>query len=262
MMTHEPSPRFPHLIAACILFIALIDVCTSRLTMPVLYTIPLLLYALSYRRRWLPLLAVAAVALTFATLAIKVRYFPMPGGSKMLGWRLLNRSFAALAISLCAGLLYFWIGFRQTIEGMTAEAEDASSSVDASVFHQLLHSVTLMLATVVGSVLTAVILIADVLSPAPANLPILYAVPLIMVSLWISSRRVLWGLLPFLLIFTVLGYFWGPSSTLSPDRIRGIMMNRAFAAFALIVVAVILHLRMGRKPPQPALGFEVLAARS
>jgi hypothetical protein len=73
-------------------------------------------------------------------------------------------------------------------------------------------------------------------------------VPLILVSLWLQDRRVLWGMLPFLLCFTIVGYYWGvPPVHVTEFTVRGILINRALAAAALVVVALILHFRMGTR---------------
>lgn len=243
-MNQSRSDSFPFGVAAGLLAVASVDVASSRVTTPVLYTIPILLYALSHRRRWLPFLAVSAVILTFVALAIKVKFFPLTGGSKILQWRLLNRSFASVSVCLSAGLLYYWVDFYATMQRL-ATAQRLVKSGDSSVFRELLHSITVLFAAVAGGVLTAVILIADLLSPPAANLPILYAVPLILVSLWLQSRRVLWAMLPFFLTFTVLGYAWGPiGNDLSVYTLRSIILNRALAAVALTMVSLILHLRM------------------
>lgn len=105
---------------------------------------------------------------------------------------------------------------------------------------------TVILAAIVGTVLTGCILIADVFSPPPANLPILYAVPLILVALWLESRRAIWYLLPFMLIFTVIGELWGPPMSLTSLSLKSIVINRAFAVGALMLVAIILHIRLGK----------------
>jgi hypothetical protein len=173
MLNTDRSDPFPYAIAAGIIFVAVLDGISSRMTMPVLYTIPLLMYALSHRRRWLPLLAAAAVVLSFVVLFLKAKYAPPPSGNKMLNWRILNRSFASVAICLTATLLYIWVGFCDAVQSLVAGADESFHSADPSIFRQLLHSITAMLATIAGVVLTASILIADLLSPAPANLPIL-----------------------------------------------------------------------------------------
>ena len=248
-MQNPRRESFPYSIASAILLVALVDTLSSRLTMPVLYTIPLLMYALSHRRRWLPALAIAAVALSFAVLWIKVHFFPQPHLQQMLPWRLVNRAFASVAICLSASLLYFWVGLHDRMQTLAAQAEAERHTVDSAVFRQLLRSITVLLAAVAGGVLTAIILVADLMCPAPANLPILYAVPLILVSLWLQSRRVLWGVLPFLLCLTVMGYLWGPAApaNLPHWTLRGILINRVLAAAELTIVAIILHVRMGRQ---------------
>ncbi len=224
------SESFPNWIVGTVCCIAVLDVCTSRVTMPVLYTVPILLYALSHRRRWLWLLATLSVVFTFGGLAIKAHYFPPPGGHRMMWWRLLNRSLASAAVCLSAALLYYWVGFYDVIKQLATRAEDHQNPGDSTAFRQVLRSVTVILAAVVGTVLTGCILIADVFSPPPANLPILYAIPLILISLWLESRRAIWYLLPFMLIFVVIGELWGPPLTMTPLSLKSIVINRVFAA--------------------------------
>lgn len=260
MYDSDRSDPFPHWIVAAIGFVAVLDVTTSRVTLPVLYTIPILLYALSHRRRWLWLLAVLSVASTFVGLTIKAHYFPLPMGQRMLGWRLLNRSFASGAVCLTAAMLYYWVGFCNVIKDLATKADKGAHSDDSNAFRQVLHSVTALLATIIGVALTACILVADIISPTPANLPILYAVPLVLVALWMESKRVMWSLLPFMLIFTAIGQFWTPPMVLPASSLRLIMINRVFAVGALIVVAIILHFRLGKEPVDPVEQIDVTPA--
>jgi len=241
------SDRFPYWALAAVCLVAFLDVVTSGVTMPVLYTVPILIYALSHRRRWLWLLAALSVIFTFGGLAIKAHFFPLPIGQRNFGWRLVNRSFASGAVCLSAALLYYWVGFYDVIKDLATRADENNHPGDSTAFSQVLQSVTVILATIVGGALTACILIADLLSPPPANFPILYAVPLILVALWLESRRVMWYLLPFMLVFTVLGELWGPPISMTPVSPKSIVINRAFAVGALILVAIILHVRLGKQ---------------
>ncbi len=238
---HHPVDRPPSLtptllvvfLLTLVLFTA--DILTPRLNVAVIYAIPLILLVRVKRR---PAWGMAAVlvAATYLGYIIKWKlgYNEIPN---FLNYRLLNRTFVAIALLLLCTASPLWLppGAPETVH-TRAYIDD---------FDQLFHSLLPAISVVAAIVATLLIAALDLFLPRNLNLPILYSVPLFIFG-WTRSKTTIWLCTGLMLLLTLVGYNLGLASTTSLNGTR-LVANRLVAASVLILVAGLLHASMGRR---------------
>lgn len=202
----------------------------------VLYVVPLILLAHSGGLRFLWQWAGLMIALTYGVHFLKNFLFPLEiGDPAYFDFRLINRTFSALVILAVSKLLQLWVRWRD--DENDAELSDVVRAQDQEVASTL--------AVLCFAPLIAVIAIIDCLLPAHINLAILYPIPLFVAG-WTRSRALLWSMVTALLLLTVLAFVSGSVSHV-PNLYFGLERQRLLAVFAMLAVAINLHVWIGPK---------------
>jgi hypothetical protein len=222
-------------------FFALVvaDLCLPYINISILYAIPFLVAigaSASCQRVWVH----AAVFIAGVYLAYAIKYSAVAGlpAEGLLSFRLLNRTFVAIALALlglCATAWQYWQHERLLLSNSEKGDED-----EVNVTAGIIACVG------IGLVLAA----ADLLAPARFNLPILLLVPLYLVS-WQENQRSLWGTAAAMILLTWLGYFLlaAPSTA---EGARYLTINRLVVSMALAFVAGLLSWRIAGRKMQAA----------
>jgi hypothetical protein len=220
-----------------ILAVAMLDFNTYAFNAAIVYALPLALSS-QLRRRPPWALTILMVALTYAG------YFlgPWPPDktweTMILSPALLNRSMVAavlVAITLMSSVLD---NFRQRLNekryAYSEPVEEFFTAIDSLVLG-IFFPVLLIFA----------VALTDALTPTKFNLPILYAVPLLVCS-WSHSRRLLWIITVMSLVFAVMGLQLG---FIHDDVVptQSILNNRALSATLIFALGVALHLWIGNQ---------------
>jgi hypothetical protein len=223
----------PALIAS-FLALVFVDLCLPNINVAILYAIPFLMavsFARSRQRRWL----YAAVYIAAVYLLYILKYAAIGGQpvQALLTFRLLNRTFVAIALALlglCATAWNLWQRERSFLHLQEKAEEDEVVAT----------------AGVIGCIgLGLIVAAAEMFAPAKLNLPILLLVPLYLVS-WLESKRMLWYVVAAMIAVTWLGYFL----TLAPvdaDLAKSLAVNRLIVSAALLGVAGLLSRGIERR---------------
>ncbi len=241
----RPFERAPlsqrHALAACMtgaLLIAIFDTLTPKINLSVLYSLLVVVAARRISRRNVWQLAAFMVALTFGVYGVKSSMEHKAIAGSVIGFTLVNRTLATLSLLAITAISYLWIGVRQQLEGhrtlLRSRDEDRADFVEVS------RSLERFAAGTMCGILTLCIVVIDLLSPGQFNFPILYAVPLV-ICYALESRRMLWMVLPWLLLFTVVGYLMTPAVGVPESSINYVIKNRAISAFALVALSTLLN---------------------
>lgn len=248
---------------AMVLILALADFFTHYINISILYFIPIAFCAKSGRRKPLLWMTAIVVLLTYVLYFIDFTGLTPSFGLK-LWYRLINRTMVAAGLCLTAGIMSAWT--RVHDEWQRRAANIAEPDQDTA-FDQAVTSLRRVIVVMLCSILIFIILVTDLMSPRQFNLPILYAVPLI-IAAWADSRRLIWILLPILLASTWMAYFLGPPvslpSTATPPAniLNLILTNRILATFAQIGIAVIIHIAMTPRSSLQPRGFDMISSPS
>jgi hypothetical protein len=254
--------------ALAVAVIAAIDLLTANLNLSILYTLPVLLAARLEQRRVPKRFMVTAIVLTYAG------YFlgPWPRSLRSIqdlifNYRMLNRTLSVIVICAITAISNYRLRILAT---MKTRSDDLDAlDPDGRIYDDILSSFERLTATVIAVVLIAGVAIADFVTPAQFNLPILYGVPLVICA-WTGRRAMIWGVLPVLLFFTFAGILIGPSSTVpgtltissisattlgsaeagvmignTESRFPSILTNRTLAACVILGGALVLHWWIG-----------------
>jgi hypothetical protein len=246
----DPAARLRRrlVIAGLALCILLIDLLTTRVALPILYTICLVLAARAGDRRLVIGLAFPFVLLTYFSYAFELRYFLLTDIGHLASYRLLNRTMVAISILIVAAMLSHFLRLR---EQMRWQRSTHLQEPDREIYQEVIQSLENLSGAVVTGLLILSVLVADLLVPGQFNLPILYAVPLLLAG-WRRSRRLLWALVAILLLFSLAGFAWGRSPTTQLVGIDVLLANRTLAIIVLLAIGVVLHFWIGRNRSQPA----------
>jgi hypothetical protein len=149
-------------------------------------------------------------------------------------YRLFNRTFAALSIALLGVATQAWLYWQHERSLLTYLDQADEDEVNST-------------AGLVGCIGLGLLIAAiDFVSPANFNLPILFAVPLYLVS-WLHDRRSIWIAAAAFVGLTWLGFFVTPPST-----VRGLeftfLVNRAIVSGSLIAMALVLSYQLRVRP--------------
>ena len=221
-----------------VVWIAVVDLLWQYTNMSILYVVPLALLAMTGGLRSLWRSVALLVLLTYAIYFLKYSLNrPDDVESVYLNFRLVNRTLVAASLVGLAYIFAMWIRW-------TADQSDPelTSSIQ---FQERELSATLAALCCVPLVL--VIAGIDFVAPATYNLAILYPIPLF-ICMWLQSRRLLWGMLAFLLVLSAAAHFWGsaPPADAVPDVL--LLRSRVIAAAGLIVLTALLSLAIVRRP--------------
>lgn len=266
------------LTALCVIMIAVIaavDLATANVNLSILYVLPVLIAAQAGRRSLTRLFVVLAILLTYAGYFLgpwpKFPGDTHPTYSNMLAnYRMVNRTLSVIAVWAIAAVSYFRLRFRISIDRRRGELD--ATDPDGKIYEDILGAFEQLTAAAIAIVLVTVIVIADLLTPAQFNLPILYGVPLVLCALT-HKRALIWTIVPFILLFTYAGYLIGPASAeggiwgTGPTTMRvagatihdtavvlgrstlhglpSLLTNRTISACAILACALLLHWWIG-----------------
>ena len=166
-----------------------------------------------------------------------------------------NRTLTVVALGGIGGLSILERRFHLRRSGGGAELD--ATDTDGRVYEEILQLFKQMTAVLISVVIVAVVAVADFVTPAQYNLPILYGVPLVICAMT-GRRLLLWTMLPVLLVFTYAGYVIGPASSEvlghtsdhGPEVVFGssvvvgvpaMLSNRTLAACVMVASALVLH---------------------
>lgn len=203
-----------------VIVIATVDLHSRSLNTSILYLLPLLLGTKLPGPRSFWVLAIGLIALTF------IGYFLGPhrtSSSHFISFRLVNRMLVALSIIVTAARISAVVGPHPgTSRSLTGEESENETAI-----YDLL---------ITAGMLTS-IFVADLMTPAQYNLPILYAVPLTVVAV-LGRPRLLWILFVLSISCTVVGFFY-PPSTLPPSTAQSLIQNRVVACVMQLGIVVL-----------------------
>ena len=228
-------------LAACMigaLLIAIFDTLTPKINLSVLYSLLVVIAARRISRRHLCQLTAFMVLLTFSVYGVKNWMQNKTLPEALLHFKLVNRTLATLSLLAISAISYLWIGVRQRLESnrtlLRARDEDRLD------FEEVSRSLERFAAGAMCGILTLCIIVIDLLAPGQFNFPILYAVPLV-ICYALDNRRMLWMVLPWLLLFTVIGYWLSPAIGVPESSLNYIIKNRVLTAFALVALSALLN---------------------
>jgi hypothetical protein len=236
-MTDTQREKSPPLAAGAAVALAAVVFaadCVSQLNLSILYVIPLVAVGRTRNRRRLFALAAILVAAAFLGYVIKASLVLAGHGPPVISYRLLNRTLVASVIVVTAFVLGWLYGGQQ---------EDEPRGKDD--FDELLESLRPMLLTsfaafIAAPLLAIAILAADVLVPGQYNLPILYGLPIVLISS-VGSERLMWGAAVILSGLSLVGYFAGPAPEVAHGFETWAIVNRVLAVFAVVGLAILLR---------------------
>jgi hypothetical protein len=226
------GPKF--LAIAVFLALSALDLCLPNISFTVLFAVPLLLLvsrvAKIHHVWWYVALFVLATYMLYF-----VKYLLIYGRDPSTLWnfRLFNRTFAAVMLALLGIATQAWLYWQH--ERLLLTYLDQTDEDEVNATAGLVGCIGL------GLLITAV----DFVSPANFNLPILFAVPIYLVS-WLRDRRSLWITALVLIGLTWIGYFLTPPATetgLEPY----LMVNRMLVTTTLLLLAGILSWNIRRR---------------
>jgi hypothetical protein len=243
-------------VAGLVLIPLVLDLLTTRVNLPILFSIALLVAAQGGDRRLVRRIAIPLALLVFAGYVFEFRDVLFTEPQRMLSYRLLNRTLVAIAILLMAGLLSLQLQFRERVEqGWPAHRRDKGREE----FEEILRSIEGLVAVLIAAMLILCVMLADLLVPGQFNLPILYALPLV-VAAWSLSRTLLWSLVLILLMLSSIGFAYGRAPTTQVVGMEILLTNRTLALFAIVGIGLALHFWIGRVSPSRSNGASALAS--
>lgn len=219
--------------------VAATDYLTSNVNLSILYSLPILLAARTRSRTWMWLLALFVLLLTY------LGYFLGPhfqagstGWREMIGnYRMVNRTLSAATLLAVAVLAHYWIGLSRHVG---PDTHLSGHDPERDTVNEVLHSFEIFGAALICGLIMACIALTDLYSPGEFNFPILYAVPL-MICGAARSRSLLWSILPFLLLLTMLGFVLGPKAAHSESVFQSLVTNRFLAAGVQLALAILIN---------------------
>ncbi len=231
------------------LAVAAVDTVVPRINLSIVYSLLVVVAAQRISRRLLWELAAFMVFLTFGVYAIKSGLEHKTFKAALLAFPLVNRTLSALSLTAITAISYLWLGVRQRLE--TSGPLLRSRDEDRRDFEEISRSLERFAAGMMCGVLTLCIAVIDMIVPGQFNFPILYAVPLVL-CYTLESRRMVWMVLPWLLLFTVVGYWLTPAVGVPETAIQYVVKNRVLAGMALIGLSALLNWWMSDAETRPS----------
>ncbi len=216
--------------------VAASDAILPNMNLSILYSMLLVLYVRKGDRQHLLKMTLAFMALTMGVYMVKVL---RNSDYSFWSYRLLNRVMLVVSIGAIATVSHFLLGVRAALNMSRPMLRQRDE--EFAEYQEIGRSVEQFATGLICGILTLSIAAIDLVTPGQINLPILYAVPLFICGA-MQSRKLLWGLLPFLVLFTALGYWIGPATGYAGDVAMSFAKNRSLAALALVGIAWALHL--------------------
>jgi len=219
------------IVTAVFLVFATLDLCLPNVSFAVLFSVPLLLVIGTGTRVqhvwWYVTIFVLA---TFSLYFVKYIVIYGDAPETLLNFRLFNRTFVAITLALLGVGAEAWLYWQR--ERSLLSHTDLTEEDEVNATAGLVGCIS------IGLLVAAV----DFVSPANFNLPILYVVPLYLVS-WLVDRKSIWIAAAALVALTWIGYFVTPPSTvLGLDHY--FIVNRSLVTLTLMTMAVILDRRI------------------
>lgn len=224
--------------------VLLTDLLTHSINLSILYSIPIYVLALHLRARWVVWVALGLVASAYVGLFMGPRPPDLPTVEALLdNYRFVNRTFSAVAI-LATGAIAGWQ--RRWAERMLQRVADDESLQDHPIYLDLVDQVRFLATLLMALAITASLVSVDWTTTAEFNLPILYAVPMVLCVLS-GSLRTIWLMVPLLICLTWAG-FWVSDEKMQVSAIPP-LINRTIATTMLLALAVVgtYRARRGRR---------------
>jgi hypothetical protein len=231
-----PYPRFARsrwLIAACWAFVfvaAFFDLTVVPLNLTVFYLVPLSFLLMSGRERWAWLAAAVTILLTYAVHIDQVHGFSPETWRQMADYRLLDRTFVAVAILAITAFYRSGKGTIEELKTLHDDMEDGRINSSDEITLAYLESRN----GVVAIVLALGLFVLDIFSPRNVNVAILYVVP-VLGAFTLRSRWVLVTVVAITLVASGAGYYLGPMSTVLPEP-PSVALNRVVTALTVLLV--------------------------
>jgi len=211
-----------------------VDFATHSLNLSILYAIPMYVIAMRLPAAWAALVGLLLVIATFAGLLYGARPPGLGTVAALLdNYRMVNRSFAAVAIIITA-LVAAWQ--RHWSANLVVQAEKDAVIQDHPIYSDMISQVRFLTTLFIAMGITVSLVAVDWTTVAEFNLPILYAVPLVLCVLS-GSMRAIWLMTPVLLVFTWAG-FWASDDKMQVATIHP-LVNRGIATAMLLVLAIV-----------------------
>ena len=179
LASRSRAPGSNELVGACIAFIAgiaIIDLMTANINLSILYCLPVLVLSQTRGQLELQVSVVAAVVLTYVGYILGPRPQSSAGAvltmpEMLTDWRMFNRTLSVIALCGIGGMSLLEKRFHLALERRRAELD--ATDADGRIYEEILHLFNQMTAVVVSVVIIAVVAVADFITPAQYNLPIL-----------------------------------------------------------------------------------------
>lgn len=232
---HRISPNSVRLLAG-LLFLVLcgVDLCLPYVNVSTLLCIPLILLLSQSRRSQHAWFYVATfIAALYLLYFLKYTIIHQQDLGSIVNHRLFNRTFAAIMMALlgvAAQAWHYWQHERSLLTHLDRVEEDEVNATTG----------------IVGCIaLGLLITVIDFFAPANLNLPILFAVPLYLVS-WLQDRRSIWITAWMLIALTWIGFLVSVNTT-DLGMQAYYVVNRSIVSVALLVLAAILTWRLPKR---------------
>lgn len=221
------------------ILIAALDLCWPNVNFSMLFSVPLLLLArASGRVHWIWWYLALLVVSVYSIYFVKYQFIHQQSLPSLWNFRLFNRTFAVIMLTLLGIAAQAWIFWQY--ERTQLSYLDRSDEDEVNATAGLVGCVGL------GLLITAI----DFVSPANYNLPILFVVPLYLVS-WLRNQRCLWAAAAIFICLTWIGFFLTPSSTVLGFE-HYLIINRALVSLALVALSTTLSWLIWRRDRDPA----------
>lgn len=228
---------------ALTVLIVIADVAGVGVNVAILYLLPMLLvaYTAPGHRRIIGSAAVLSV-LTYFIYAFEYRHHLTTDPWTAVTFRLLNRSFVVTTLWIMAGVRLAWHRMHRSRRGDPAEGSGRA----VSMFDEISDSLTILSAAITCVAVVFCVATTDLIVPGQFNLPILYAIP-VLVAGQSGRPKILWGTVLALLLMNVIGFVWGTPPTLDEHWLIRLIANRTLAGLGLLSIALLIHLRLSRR---------------
>lgn len=222
--------------------IFLVDIFTTKINLPILYILPLLIYAQTMHRQGLLVFGLLFAVLTIGKYLGEGLYNNQQFHEILTSYRLINRSMVVIALTVSAILLDRWIRFREQWAQQRATLK-AEGEQPGRLFFHTMKIMEQTIAILLSTVLCLAIFTLDLFAPGQLNLPILFIIPLLIIGLSCSWRVTAISLI-LMILLAIVGYFVGPNITINVEETPLVYFrtNRFMACAGLSLVGGILYI--------------------
>ena len=231
-LSHAASLSLALVISAVVLAI---DLLPYRINVPILYILPLLIYARVCKRYGLLVMGGFLAVLTLGSFV----YNNWANYDQLYSYRLLNRSFVAISLGTCALILQRWRIFRVSWEEQNTAGDD--DTLSGRISSQTVLALKRTVVSALAVIIIIVLLLADFEAPGQINVPILYFIPLLMIGL-IYPWRITVLVLIALIGLALGGFFLGRPTTVDHAWYFAVLTNRFLACGGLLLAGGMIYL--------------------